>query len=59
MYSTPICFYAFQGKARILIEQDIKLPGIILMVNFTAFRDPLTVKYTEMFQTDFSYLSIY
>ena len=27
--------------------------------NFAPFKDPLTVKYIEMFHADFSYLSIY
>ena len=37
------------------------LPGGVFRTpsNFSAFGDPLTVKYIKMFRADFSYLPIY
>ena len=50
----------FQSPAhKNICFSHIHLLTLLILSNFAPFKDPLTVKYIEMFHADFSYMSIY
>ena len=57
LYSS--CGQNFPTKKLSVIIMDLPVTVFRTLSNFAAFGDPLTVNYIEMFQADFSSLSIY